>query len=78
MDADNPRSYQHGHDFKFLFELPISYNKDGDKYCAALRTVDRTGDYMEWLTYFPGGFAWQMVRIKERAREGAAQVPDQA
>jgi Fic family protein len=63
--------YQRGYDFKFLFELSGYYNRDRDKYYAALRTADRTGDYTEWLTYFLGGFAWQMVRIKERAREGA-------
>jgi len=63
--------YQRGYDFKFLFELSGYDNRDRDRYYAALRTADRTGDYTEWLTYFLGGFAWQMVRIKERAREGA-------
>jgi len=64
--------YQRGYDFKYLFELSGFYNRDRDKYYAAIRTADKTSDYTEWLTYFLGGFAFQMVRIQERAREGAS------
>jgi Fic family protein len=62
--------YQRGYDFKYLFELSSYYNRDRDAYYAALRTADSTGDYTEWLTYFLGGFAYQMVVIQERARTG--------
>ena len=63
--------YQRGYDFKYLFDLSSYYNKDRDRYYAALRTADTTGDYTDWLIYFLGGFSLQMVRIKERARSGA-------
>ena len=59
--------FQRGYDFKFLFDLSSYYNRDRDRYYEALRTVDQTGDYTEWLTYFLGGFAWQLFRIKLRA-----------
>jgi Fic family protein len=62
--------YQRGYDFKYLFELSSYYSRDRDAYYAALRTADATDDYTEWLTYFLGGFAYQMVDIKERARAG--------
>lgn len=62
--------YQRGYDFKYLFELSSYYNRDRDAYYAALRTADATGDYTQWLTYFLGGFAYQMVAIQERARAG--------
>jgi Fic family protein len=62
--------YQRGYDFKYLFELSSYYNRDRDAYYAALRTADATGNYTEWLTYFLGGFAYQMVTIQERARAG--------
>jgi len=62
--------YQRGYDFKYLFELSSYYNTDRDAYYSALRTADATGDYTRWLTYFLGGFAYQMVAIQERARAG--------
>ena len=62
--------YQRGYDFKYLFELSSYYNADRDRYYAALRTADRTGDYTDWLVYFLGGFASQMVRIEKRSAKG--------
>ncbi len=62
--------YQRGYDFKYLFELSAYYNRKRDAYYEALRTADQSHDYTEWLTYFLGGFAYQMVSIKERARKG--------
>jgi hypothetical protein len=35
-----------------------------------LRLADVSGDYTEWLVYFLGGFAYQMVHIQELARSG--------
>ena len=63
--------YQRGYDFKYLFDLSSYYNRDRDQYYAALRTADASGDYTDWLVYFLGGFSFQMVKIKERARDGA-------
>ena len=65
--------YQRGYDFKYLFELSGYYNKDRDRYYQALRSADQSGDYTEWLSYFLGGFSYQMVGIKERARKGEAE-----
>ena len=48
-------------------------NQDRDQYYAALRTADATGDLTDWLVYFLGGFAYQMVQIKERARAGESE-----
>jgi Fic family protein len=62
--------YQRGYDFKYLFELSTYYNQNRDEYYRALRKADKTGNYTDWLTYFLGGFAYQMVGIQERAREG--------
>ncbi len=62
--------HQRGYDFRYLFELSSYYNKNRDDYYAALRTADASGDYTAWLTYFLGGFAYQMVRIQELARGG--------
>jgi Fic family protein len=62
--------YQRGYDFKYLFELSTYYNDDRDAYYEALRSADRTHDYTEWLTYFLGGFSYQMVKIQEIARDG--------
>lgn len=58
--------FQRGYDFKYLFDLSSYYNRDRDRYYEALRTVDRTSDYTEWLHYFLGGFAYQLMRIKDR------------
>ena len=63
--------YQRGYDFKYLFDLSSYYNENRDRYYAALRTADASGDYTDWLIYFLGGFSSQMVRIKKRARSGA-------
>ena len=57
----------------FLFELSGYYNNNRDNYYHALRTADQSGDYTEWLTYFLGGFSYQMVGIKERARKGEVE-----
>jgi len=65
--------FQRGYDFKYLFELSHYYNQDRDQYYAALRTADATGDLTDWLVYFLGGFAYQMVQIKERARAGESE-----
>jgi Fic family protein len=62
--------YQRGYDFKYLFDLSSYYNRDRDRYYAALRTADGGNDYTDWLVYFLGGFSHEMVRIKERARKG--------
>jgi Fic family protein len=62
--------YQRGYDFKYLFELSSYYNRNRDDYYEALRSADASGDYTEWLTYFLGGFSYQMMRIEELAREG--------
>jgi Fic family protein len=76
--------YQRGYDFKYLFDLSSYYNRDRDKYYEALRTVDRTGDYTAWLTYFLGGFSRQMVTITKRAikaaegLESTGLAPDEA
>ncbi len=66
--------YQRGYDFKYLFDLSSYYNRDRDRYYAALRTADASQDYTDWLIYFLGGFSFQMVRIKERAGKGAASL----
>jgi Fic family protein len=65
--------FQRGYDFKYLFELSHYYNRDRDQYYAALRTADATGDLTDWLLYFLGGFAYQMVQIQERARAGESE-----
>jgi Fic family protein len=59
--------YQRGYDFKYLFDLSTYYNRDRDRYYAALRTADEHGDYTLWLEYFLGGFAYQLFGIKSRA-----------
>ena len=66
--------YQRGYDFKFLFDLSSYYEKNRDAYYDALRTVDRTGDYTQWLQYFSGGFALQMFAIKQVAAKHAEGV----
>ena len=48
--------------------VELLQTKNRDDYYAALRTADASGDYTAWLTYFLGGFAYQMVRIQELAR----------
>jgi hypothetical protein len=43
------------------------------RYClihAALRSADRSGDYTEWITFFLGGFSYQMVRTQALVRNG--------
>jgi len=60
--------YQREYDFKYLFELSDYYNEHRDEYYAALRSADRSGDYTEWLTFFLGGFSYQMVRTQELVR----------
>ena len=62
--------HRRGYDFKYVFELSSYYDRDRDAYYRALRTADAGGDYTDWLTYFLGGFAYQMVRIQELARAG--------
>jgi Fic family protein len=62
--------YQREYDFKYLFELSDYYNEHRDEYYAALRSADRTGDYTQWITYFLGGFSYQMVRTQELVRNG--------
>ena len=62
--------FQRSYDSKYLFELSSYYNRDRDAYYNALRTADVTQDYTQWLTYFLGGFSYQMVRIQEIARAG--------
>jgi Fic family protein len=57
--------YQREYDFKYLFELSEYYNDHLDEYYAALRSADQTGDYTEWLTFFLGGFSYQMMRTRE-------------
>jgi Fic family protein len=59
--------YGRGYDFKYLFDLSTYYNKDRDRYYAALRTADREGDYTRWLEYFMGGFARDMYQIRKHA-----------
>jgi len=61
--------FQRGYDFKYLFDLSTYYNKNRDRYYAALRAVDTTGDYTPWLEYFLGGFAYQLWGIKVRAQK---------
>jgi Fic family protein len=68
--------YQRGYDFKYLFQLSSYYNDNRDEYYAALRRADASGDYTEWLTYFLGGFSYQMIRIQELAREGQPSADD--
>jgi len=63
--------YMRGYDFKYLFDLSSYYNHNRDAYYAALRTVDQTGDYTQWLHYFMGGFAKQMFNIRRQALECA-------
>lgn len=70
--------YQRRYDFKYLFDLSSYYNRDKDKYYAALRTADHTGDHTEWLTYFAGGLAWQLRIAMERARRVGAGLADPA
>jgi Fic family protein len=62
---------QRGYDFKYLFQLSSYYNENRDDYYRTLRTADATGDHTEWLTFFLGGFSYQMVRIEERVRSGS-------
>lgn len=59
--------YQRGYDFKYLFDLSTYYNRDRDRYYAALRSADLAGEYTPWLEYFLGGFAQQLFAIKARA-----------
>ena len=66
--------YQRGYDFKYLFDLSTYYNRDRDKYYAALRTADQEGDYTGWLEYFVGGFSWQMMGIKANATKAFAAL----
>ena len=65
--------YTRGYDFKYLFDLSSYYNKNRDAYYAALRTVDRTDDYTQWLIYFMGGLAMQMYNIREVALKCTGQ-----
>jgi Fic family protein len=65
--------YQRGYDFKYLFELSRYYNEHRNDYYRALRTADASGNYTDWLIFFLGGFAYQMVRVQELARSGARQ-----
>ena len=65
--------YQRGYDFKYLFNLSEYYNSSRDKYYEGLRTVDRSGDYTEWLEYFLGGLSLQMMRIESTAKGIAAR-----
>lgn len=69
--------YQRKHDFKYLFNLSEYYNKDRDRYYAALRTADRTEDYTKWLEYFLGGLSHQMVTTESKAREAAVGLSEQ-
>lgn len=64
--------HQRDYDFKYHFELSSYYDENRDDYYRALRSADASGDYTEWLTYFLGGFAYQMVGIQELVREGVA------
>ena len=66
--------FQRGYDFKYLFDLSSYYNRDRDHYYAALRTADIADDYTNWLLYFLGGFAYQMIEIKHSAREGEGHM----
>ncbi len=68
--------YQRGYDFKYLFNLSEYYNKNRDRYYGALRSADRTDDYTDWLEYFMGGLANQMVRIEERAKKCQLSQPE--
>ena len=63
--------YQRGYDFKYLFDLSSYYNKDRDRYYAALREADASGDYTKWIEYAMGGLANQMYGIRQQAREAA-------
>ena len=63
--------FQRGSDFKYLFDLSGYYNRDRDRYHAALRTADRDGDYTGWLEHFLGGFAVQMYGIRAQAAKAA-------
>jgi len=64
--------YQRGYDFKMFFDLSTYYNANRDAYYEALRTVDATGDYTQWLMYFMGGFSLQMFGLKQRALKHGA------
>jgi len=66
--------YTRGYDFKYLFDLSSYYNRNRDAYYEALRTVDRTGDYTNWLMYFMGGFSMQMYNIRQHALKCAEGV----
>lgn len=68
--------FQRRYDFKYLFDLSSYYNRDRDKYYAALRTADATGDYTAWIEYFAGGLALQIRAAVERGR-GVAMGVDQ-
>lgn len=69
--------YLRGYDFKYLFDLSSYYNDDRDKYYAALRSADQTGNYTHWLEYFMGGFSMQMFQIRKQAREVAQSFAPQ-
>ena len=66
--------YTRGYDFKYLFDLSSYYNRDRDTYYEALRTVDRTDDYTNWLMYFMGGFSLQMFKIRKAALQCADEM----
>lgn len=66
--------FQRRYDFKYLFDLSSYYNRDRDKYYAALRTADATGDYTAWIEYFAGGLALQIRAAVERGRGVAMGV----
>ncbi len=63
--------YLRGYDFKYLFDLSSYYNNDRDKYYAALRQADASGDYTLWIEYYMGGLAMQMYGIRQQARQAA-------
>ena len=66
--------YQRGYDFKGLFDLSSYYERNRDHYYEALRTVDRSDDYTQWLVYFMGGLSLQMFSIMAVAAKHATGV----
>lgn len=70
--------YQRGYDFKYLFDLSTYYNRDRDRYYAALRSADAADEYTPWLEYFLGGFALQLFAIKARAVKLSRGVAQEA
>lgn len=62
--------YERGYDFRRLFALEDYYNKDRQKYYAAINIgknyEERRVDFTPWLEYFVKGFKEEIDNVKEK------------